>query len=179
MLAAILLLAGCQKDETKKTVELNVKSVVAMIGETPDYVKANFDATLEHDMGTSFWFTVPTKEVDYTVTFKTTSGVVTSAVIYCSLGSADGQQLYRQESDKINSGISFVTYLARYSKSGGVLMDFSDRQEFWDYVSQNGAYLTLYETWWIENTARVKFTVKGQYATSTKAIEFDIERNEW
>lgn len=176
-IAAILLLvaAGCKKEDSRQTVEFNVSEVVAMIGKSPDYVLANFkNATLEQDGASSIRFGVLTKDADYSVTFKVAGDAVKSAVIYGSLGNSDGLAVYRKESDKVNSSRAFVTYIARYSG-----MDFSSRDEFWAHLGQKGANPSFTETWWIENTASVKFTVKGEFHGSTNAIEFDIDRNEW
>lgn len=180
IVAAILLVAGCAKDESTQYVELNVREVVSMIGKQSDYVRDNFSNAELWSDGSTLRFHLLTKESNYSVSFKSNaSGVVTSAVVYGSLEKGYGIDTYRAESDKVNSSISHVSYIARYGSSTAGLIDFSDRAEFWAYLGEKGVNTAFTETWGIENTADVKFTVKGQFYASTNAIEFDIDRNEW
>lgn len=79
--------------------------------------------------------------------------------------------------DKVNSTISYVSYIARYNN--GVTMDFKDRSEFWGYVESKDVSKFIEEVWWIENTATVKFKVDATYGRSTNSVSIDIEKEVW
>lgn len=185
-LALILPLVGCggDDDEPKPTATLNVKELTDYVGKTPDFVKANFKSgTLDNEGGslgkTTLYYSLPTNDVNYSVTFKgNTAGVITDIDVYGKYAShSKGIELYKSEMDKINSTIPHVSYIARYNN--GVTMDFTNRTEFWDYVAENNVSKFIQETWWIENTATIKFDVEATYTRNSNAISIEIERKEW
>lgn len=184
MLLVLVVTACGNDDEPEANATLDVKGLVGYVGQTPDYVKANLKgATLDNESGslgkTTLRYTLPTKDVRYSLTFKSnTAGVITEVDVYGQCANYDkGIELYKSEMDRINYTIPHVTYIARYNN--GVTMDFSDRAEFWSYVVDKGVSKFIQETWWIENTATVKFDVEATYTRSSNAISIEIERKEW
>lgn len=184
MLIMLVITACGNDDEPEATATLDVKGLVGYVGQTADYVKANLKgATLDNESGslgkTTLRYTLPTKDVRYSLTFKSnTAGVITEVDVYGQCANYDkGIVLYKNEMDRINSTIPHVTYIARYNN--GVTMDFKDRAEFWSYVADKGVSKFIQETWWIENTATVKFDVEATYTRSSNAISIEIERKEW
>ncbi len=183
----VLVVTACGNDDEPDTpvAKLDVKELAGYIGRQASYVKENFNSgTFENESGslgkTSLRYGLPTKDANYSVTFKSnSSGIITDIVVYGSYGTSydKGIGIYKADMDKINSTISHVSYIARYNN--GVTMDFKDRVEFWSYVVENGVSKFIQETWWIENTATVKFDVEATYTRSSNAISIEIERKEW
>lgn len=184
LLALTLSACGGDDEPDTPTAKLDVKELVGYVGKQASYVKENFKSgTFENEGGslgkTTLRYTLPTKDVRYSLTFKSnTAGVITEVDVYGQCTNYDkGIELYKNEMDRINSTIPHVTYIARYNN--GVTMDFSDRAEFWSYVADKGVSKFIQETWWIENTATVKFDVEATYTRSSNAISIEIERKEW
>lgn len=184
LLALVVSACGSDDEPDTPTAKLDVKELVGYVGETASYVKANFKSgTFENEGGslgkTTLRYGLLTADADYSVTFKSDAkGVINAIVVYGKYQTYDkGIEAYKADMDKINSTISHVSYIARYNN--GITMDFNDRAEFWDYVAENGVSKFIQETWWIENTATVKFDVEATYTRSTNAVEIDIEKKEW
>lgn len=185
LLALTLSACGGDDEPDTPTAKLDVKELVGYVGKQTSYVKENFKSgTFENEGGslgkTTLRYGLPTKDANYSVTFKSnTSGVITDIVVYGNYGSSydKGIEAYKADMDKINSTITHVSYIARYNN--GVTMDFKDRAEFWSYVAENGVSKFIQETWWIENTATVKFDVEATYNRSGNSVEIDIEKKEW
>ncbi len=129
MLLVLVVTACGNDDEPEATATLDVKGLVGYVGQTPDYVKANLKgATLDNESGslgkTTLRYTLPTKDVRYSLTFKSnTAGVITEVDVYGQCANYDkGIELLQSEMDRINYTIPHVTYIARYNN--GVTMDF-------------------------------------------------------
>lgn len=180
IMAALLLVAGCKKDDSTEYAELNISEIVSMIGKDRDYVKKNFNARLSFDE-TNMHYKLLTKESDYSITFKSnSSGKVTSADVFGSLEKGYGIETYKKISDKINSGISHVAYIAHYGSLSAGRIDFGDRAEFWSYLDDKGISSYVGETWSIENGPKVYFTIDGTYREySGHTIGFEIKLVEW
>ena len=88
---------------------------------------------------------------------------------------ANGIEVYKKEMDLINESIDHVTYIARYYDKMAGLMDFSSRNEFWQYVLENDVSRSVTETWWIVNEATQYFTVDGTYDRDINRITVQIE----
>lgn len=185
LLASTLSACGSDDEPDTLTAKLDVKELVEYVGKQTTYVKENFKSgTFENEGGslgkTTLRYGLLTNDANYSVTFKSnTSGIITDIVVYGSYGTSydKGIEAYKADMDKINSTIAHVSYIARYNN--GVTMDFKDRAEFWSYVAENGVSKFIQETWWIENTATVKFDVEATYTRSSNAISIEIERKEW
>lgn len=185
-LLSVLTLASCSSDNEPEnaTATLNVKELVSYVGKQASYVKDNFKSGKFQTEGgtlgkTTLSYNLPTKNVNYSVTFKSnTQGEITNIAVYGKYSSySQGVELYKAEMDKINSTISYVSYIARYNN--GVTMDFKDRSEFWGYVEGKDVSKFIEEVWWIENTATVKFKVDATYGRSTNSVSIDIEKEVW
>lgn len=182
LLFAVLLTAcGGNDDEPTPVADLNIKALTTMIGQTPSYVKDHFTAGTEiSETASLLMYNVKTPNGDYSVDFKKSSTSINEINVYrkCSTYN-EGISIYRSEMDRINSTITHVTYKGSYRSTTAGLMDFSNRSELWDYINENGVSSTVNETWWIENTADVKFTVEGVFNRSNNSIDITIERKEW
>lgn len=182
LLFAVLLTAcGGNDDEPTPVADLNVKALTTMIGQTPSYIKEHFTVGQEiSETASLLMYSVKTPNGDYSVDFKKSATVVNQINVYRKCNTYDqGISVYRSEMDRINTTLSFETYIGRYKSNTAGLIDFSKRNELWDYINENGVSSTIYETWWIENTADVKFTVEGVFNRSNNSITIEIERKEW
>lgn len=186
MLCLIALITGCSNDDEPKIMSaLNVNELVGFVGKPSEHVKSNFkNATLENESSSlgkvTLRYGLLTEESNYSVTFKSNAdGIINQIDVYGSLdgGYDKGVEIYKANMDKINSTINHETYRSQYSSASAGLIDFSDRSEFWDYVAKNGVGTSIYEIWWIENTAKVKFTIECEYIRENNAISIEIEKS--
>lgn len=180
MLAVLLTACGGNDDEPAKVADLNVKALTTMIGQNFSYVKNHFtDGEGISETASLLMYNVKTPNGDYSVSFKGASAI-NQIVVYRLCDTYDtGIAAYRTEMDRINSTLTFEMYMGHYKSNTAGLIDFSNRSELWDYINENDVSSTVYETWWIENTADVKFTVEGVFNRSNNSITIEIERKEW
>ena len=68
-----------------------------------------------------------------------------------------------------------VAYYEERAKGGYGLMDFSNRNEFWQYVSENDVSRSITETWWLVNNGIQYFTIDGTYDRDINRITVQIE----
>lgn len=188
MLCLIALITGCSNDDEPKIMSaLNVNELVGFVGEPSEHVKSNLkNATLENESSSlgkvTLRYGLLTEESNYSITFKSDAdGIINKIDVYGSLdgGYDKGVEIYKANMDKIDSTINHETYRSQYSSASAGLIDFSDRSEFWDYVAKNGVGTSIYEIWWIENTAKVKFTIECEYIRGNNAISIEIEKKSW
>lgn len=189
-----LCLASCGSDNGDepevKNAKLDVKELTAYIGQTADYVKANFKSghfiTQTGSLGkVNLSYLLATKGMEYSVNFKSdTKGVVSEIDVHGTYSNYDkGIEAYKAEVDNINATIPHVTYIAYYNSPTAGLMAFQDRKEFWDYVADKGVSTFINEIWSIENTATVKFDVEATFTRSSSinsnSISIEIEKKVW
>ncbi len=182
LLFAVLLTACGKDDEPAKVADLNVKALTSYIGQSRSYVIEHFkDGTPLSETISLLMYDLNTPKSKFSLTFKTgTDNLIKSIEIYALCDSyASGMETFKYEMDKINSTITHVTYMGRYHSKTDGLIDFSNRSELWDYINEKGVSTSVYETWWIENSTNVKFTVEGQFYRPNNSITIEIKKSVW
>ena len=184
-LCLIALITGCSKEDepaVPTNTSIDVSELVSFIGKSPQYVKDNFkDGTLANEGGTlgktELSYHYKTNDNEYRIVFSgNTENEMTDITVIGDFNTyANGIEVYKKEMDLINESIDHVTYIARYYDKMAGLMDFSSRNEFWQYVLENDVSRSVTETWWIVNEATQYFTVDGTYERDINRITVQIE----
>lgn len=181
----VISMIGCSKEDNPTiptNTSINISELVSFIGKSPQYIKNNFtNGVLINESGTlgktELSYRYKTNDTEYRITFNSnTESEMTSIRVVGDFNAyADGIEVYKKEMDLINESINYVTYIARYNGSLSGLMDFSNRNEFWEYVAENDVSKSVTETWWIVNEATRYFTVNGTYDRNINRITVQIE----
>lgn len=187
VLCLAALITGCSDDESNNTSVFNVNEFINLIDATPVQIKSSFTTgNLENENNTlgktTLKYRLNTKEVSYAVTFYgNEKGIVSKIELYglYNGGYSDGIELYKKEMDKISSSNIYQTYIARYNSNTAGLIDFQDRNEFWDYVIKNDVNTFIYECWWVINEPTVNFDIEGRYSKSSNSILITLEKKVW
>lgn len=184
-LCLIALITGCSKDDdptVPTNTSIDVSELVSFIGKSPQYVKDNFkDGTLANESGTlgktELSYHYNTNDNEYRIVFRSnTENEMTDITVTGDFNTySDGIEVYKKEMDLINESIDYVTYIARYNDRLIGTADFSDRNEFWQYVSENDVNRSVTETWWLVNNGIQYFTVDGTYDRDINRITILIE----
>lgn len=184
-LCLIALITGCSKDNdptVPTNTSIDVSELVSFIGKSPQYVKDNFkDGTLANESGTlgktELSYHYNTNDNEYRIVFRSnTENEMTDITVTGDFNTySDGIEVYKKEMDLINESIDYVTYIARYNDRLIGTADFSDRNEFWQYVSENDVNRSVTETWWLVNNGIQYFTVDGTYDRDINRITILIE----
>ena len=184
-LCLIALITGCSKEDepTMPTnPSIDVSELVSFIGKTPQYVKDNFkDGTLANESSTlgktELSYHYNTNDNEYRIVFRgNTENEMTDITVTGDFNTySNGIAVYKKEMDLIDESIDHVTYIARYNDKQACMMDFSDRNEFWQYVSENDVSISVTETWWLVNNGIQYFTVDGTYDRDINRITVLIE----
>lgn len=187
-LCLIALITGCSKDD-EPTMPINtsigVSELVSYIGQSPQYVKDNFNSgRLVNEGGTlgktDLSYQYKTNDCEYRIMFSSnTENELVAITVTGNFNTySDGIEVYKKEMDLINESIDYVTYIARYYDRLIGIADFSDRNEFWQYVSEKDVNKSVTETWWLVNGGGIPlqyFTVDGTYDRETNSITVLIE----
>lgn len=187
MLCLVALVTGCDKDDIpEKEYVFNINDLISVIDKTTEQVKQSFRADFtkeETTLGiTTSKYRMPTKDVVYNVTISSNSENKVSKVEAYTIHDgnySEGINFYKSESDKINSARNYETFMGRFSSSSAGLIDFKDRSELWEYVSEHSVSSFLYETWWIKNEASEKTTVATEFSKSSNSILIKVEKKTW
>lgn len=181
----VISMIGCSKEDNPTiptNTSINISELVSFIGKSPQYIKNNFtNGVLINESGTlgktELSYRYKTNDTEYRITFNSnTESEMTSIRVVGDFNAyADGIEVYKKEMDLINESINYVTYIARYDGSLSGLMDFSNRNEFWEYVAENDVSKSVTEIWWIVNEATRYFTVNGTYDRNINRIIVQIE----
>lgn len=185
MLCLIALITGCSKEDeptVPTNTSIDVSELVSFIGESPQYVKDNFkDGTLTNQGGTlgktELSYHYSTNDNEYQIVFRSnTDNEITNITVTGDFNTyATGIEVYKEEMDLINESINHVTYIARYHDKLVGWIDFSNRNEFWEYVSENDVSNSVTETWWLVNDGIQYFTIDGTFNNDINRITILIE----
>lgn len=183
-LCMIVLITGCSKDDDPENLYVfNINDLVNMIDKTPEQVKQSFKADFSKEENTlgviSLKYRMPTKDIDYNITFTSNSDNKVSKVEAYAIhygNYSEGINFYKSESDKMNSARSYEAYMGRFSSSSAGLIDFRNRDELWQYVSEHPVSSFMYETWWIKNEASEKLTIETVFSKSSNSILIKIDK---
>lgn len=185
MLCLIIVLTGCSKDNEQITPTNNsigVNELVSYIGKSPQYVKDNFkNGIIVHEGGTlgktELIYQYRTKDNEYRISFSSNKdNEMYSILVYGYFNTYSiGIEVYKKEMDCVNESIDYVTYRAIYNDKFMGVASFSNRNEFWDYVSEKDVNNSITETWWIVNDATQYFTIDGTYDRESNKITVLIE----
>lgn len=188
VICLMALIAGCEKNKKEiPLTELNISKIISYIDQSPESVKSSFtDGELTDETETlgktSLRYKIRTQNGDYSITF---DGNIDNKIDNISISGlingdySKGINTFKFEMDKIHSSVSYYSYVGYYNSFLAGEIIFTDRNEFWNYVTERDVDSEIMEFWRLSDSPNIFFDVEGTYIKSSNAIYIEISKDVW